>query len=459
MPPEPPSSSINRSRSSRFHCSTFLRVFRWTLCAALFPAWATTTNLPSTVLDVPLIERLTEEFHTNHPAIKAALHRTSAANLDVDAVRYWGDPQLRMGGILNSRRGGNPAQEGNVLYGVEQRIPVFGKERAARGVAKADAALESERTALLLQFMRRDLSKALFELALTDRLLALGREDLAWLDTQLRLAESRLLSATGSQLETLRLQGERARRTAQLATEHSRRDEARVTVNRLLNRDSSTPFPTLELPEIADAITLTPDLLRHATNTEPRLLVATREIRSAEARVHATRKSRLPNLAVGIEGRQFHGDAGFREGMLTVGFNLPWFNATRYGKDLERDKQRHASTRLERESLLQEVVAEIHHRIAAIAAARREALVYRDDLIPRNEQAVQLAVAGWMSSRIDARDMMEARRMQVDARVTLARACATQWIEMSDLVLCCGLSDLELLQELGRPASAPTPNP
>ena len=145
--------------------------------------------------------------------------------------------------------------------------------------------------------------------------------------------------------------------------------------------------------------------------------------------------------------------------MLTVGFNLPWFNATRYGKDLERDKQRHASTRLERESLLQEVVAEIHHRIAAIAAARREALVYRDDLIPRNEQAVQLAVAGWMSSRIDARDMMEARRMQVDARVTLARACATQWIEMSDLVLCCGLSDLELLQELGRPASAPTPNP
>lgn len=431
------------------------RVLGWILAAQLFRVSAASTNTDSMVLDLALIERLNEELRTNQPAVKAALHRTAAASLEVDAVRKWEDPQFKIGGTLNSARGPNPAEEGNVIYGVEQRLPVFGKERASRRVAEADAALETERASLLLQFQRRDLSKALFELALADRLVALGHEDLDWLETQLRVAESRLLSGTGSQLESLRLQGERSRRVAQLATEESRREEARVAVNRFLNRNTSAVFPTLELPEIASPIELTPDLVRHATNTEPRLMVATREVRSAEARVDATRKSRLPNLAVGIEGRQFHGDGGFREGMFTVGINLPWFNASRYRKELHRDQQRHAATLREREAMLQDVVAEIHHRVAAIAAARREALVYRDDLIPRNERAVQLAVAGWMSSRMDSKDMMEARRMQVEARAMLARAIAMQWIEMSDLVLCCGLGDLELLQELGRPTQIP----
>jgi outer membrane protein TolC len=253
----------------------------------------------------------------------------------------------------------------------------------------------------------------------------------------------------------LRLQNDRSRRTAQLATEASRREEARVTVNRFLNRDSSSPFPTLELPDIADALVLTTNLFRHATNTEPRLMVASREIRAAQARVEATRKSRLPNLAVGVEGRQFHGDGGFREGLFTVGFNLPWFNAARYRKEVGRDEARHSATRQEREALVQEVSSELHHRIAAIEAARREALVYRDELLPRSERAVQLALDGWMSSRMDAREMMDARRMQVEAQSMLARAIASQWIEMSDLVLCCGLSDLELLQQLGRPKPTP----
>lgn len=406
-------------------------------------------------LDITFIERLSESMRTNHPALKAARHRTTAASEDVRAVPQWADPAFKVGGSMSSVRGGNPAEDGNLVYGLEQQLPVFGKERAARRLAEAEASLETERASLQFQLQRRDLSKALFELALQDRLIALGQEDLTWLEAQLKVAEARLLAGTGSQLETLRLQSERAMRTNLLGTEIRRGTEARATVNQLLGRSPESSFPLLTLPDIAQPIVVTPDLIRFATNTEPRLLVASRELRAAEARVESARKARLPDLAVGVEGRQFHGDAGFREGLFTVGFNLPWFNGKRYRAALTREKERQSALQLDRTSLELEVVTEIHQRIARIESARSEAWVLREDILPRTRQSVALTLAGWTSSRMEFREMMEARRLSVEGEAALARAIAMQWIEMSDLVLCCGLSDLEMLQELGAPKNRP----
>ena len=46
------------------------------------------------------------------------------------------------------------------------------------------------------------------------------------------------------------------------------------------------------------------------------------------------------------------------------------------------------------------------------------------------------------------RDVLEARRMVLEGRTMQARAVAEQYQMMADLVLCCGLGDLESLQML-----------
>ena len=311
--------------------------------------------------------------------------------------------------------------------------------------------MESQRAEVQFQTLRRDLSRALFELALADRAIALGEEDLRWLDTTLTVAEARLRAGTATQFEMLRLQNERARRASELITDRRRREDAAVTVNRLLARDPAAAFPALELPPVADPVAYTPGLVTFATNTEPRLLLAAREIRVAASRMEATRRSRLPDVSVGVEGRQFHGDGGFREGMFTVGFSLPWLNGGKYRRDLAREQERHVASQHDRDAMVLDVVNEIHHRTVSIDAARREALLYRDDILPRSEQALAVATAGWSSGKMEVRDVLEGRRLLVEARLALARAVAMQWSEMSDLVLCCGLSDLEMLQQLGRP--------
>ena len=50
--------------------------------------------------------------------------------------------------------------------------------------------------------------------------------------------------------------------------------------------------------------------------------------------------------------------------------------------------------------------------------------------------------------QITLRDVLEARRMLVEARLMFARAVAEQYEMLSELVLCCGLGDLEALQML-----------
>jgi outer membrane protein TolC len=98
-----------------------------------------------------------------------------------------------------------------------------------------------------------------------------------------------------------------------------------------------------------------------------------------------------------------------------------------------------------------ELRAELHHLTAKIDAARREAMLYRNEIIPRSRQALESAQAAWQSNRDAFRDVLDARRMLLDAQTMYHRAVAEQYVTLSELVLCCGIGDLEALDMLVQP--------
>src|SRR5688572_9033556 len=81
---------------------------------------------------------------------------------------------------------------------------------------------------------------------------------------------------------------------------------------RLLNRELHSPLPKFTLPDVAPPVAYNSNLVKLAVKYEPKLRLMDREIRAAEAQVFATRKSRLPDLSAGVEGRQYSGDGGFQ---------------------------------------------------------------------------------------------------------------------------------------------------
>jgi outer membrane protein TolC len=402
----------------------------------------------NTVVVTPqFIIRLAEELRTNHPALLAAEARTNAAAANLAAVRMWEDPIARVGGV--SARRDMRANEGDLLYGVEQKLPLFGKPQRARAVARAELATEQANATLQFQLLRRDLAKALFRTALAHHVVEIGQQDLAWLQTMVGATEAKYRAGEATLAELLEVQNELAKRTNQLHTDLALRSNQEFTLNRLLNRAPESPWPALQLPPVAPAIPFSQRLVDLAWKYEPKTLVLRQQIKQAEAAVALARRQRLPDLSAGVEARNYSGDGSLRQGVVVLSLNLPWGNAEKYRNDIRREEAKLRAAELELADWQLAVRQEVHYLTVAIDAARREALLYRDEIIPRSEQALASARAAWETGRRTLREVLETRRMLLEARLMYARAVAEQYTMMAELVLCCGLGDFEALEMIG----------
>jgi len=353
----------------------------------------------------------------------------------------------RLGGM--AAREEMRADEGDLIYGVEQKLPLFGKAKLARSVARAEVSTEMANADYQFQVLRRELAKAVFRTALADEVVVIGQQDLAWLETITRTMEGKFQASEATLVEVLQLQNERAKRTTQLDTDRDRLGHEQVTLNRMLNRDLLSPWPTLELPALAGSVVYGPRLMDFALKYEPRIELLRRQIKQAEATVALTRRQRLPDINAGLEARNYSGDGSFRQGVLVFSMALPWVNAGKYRHEIQRDEAKLKAAELDLADYELSVREEVHQLTVKIDAARREAVLYRDQIIPRSQSALGSARSGWEANRGSFRDVLDARRMLLEGRLMDARAISEQYQMLSELVLCCGLGDMEALQMIG----------
>src|SRR5881409_3355843 len=90
------------------------------------------------IASASLLNGWAAEARTNNPSLKAADSRVRSATLNAEAVRTWEDPTALFGGSVYSSRGFNPSEDGNLAYGVEQKLPLWGRTKLARRVAQAE---------------------------------------------------------------------------------------------------------------------------------------------------------------------------------------------------------------------------------------------------------------------------------------------------------------------------------
>ncbi len=427
------------------------------LLGALTNAWRSNAAVSANVVTSDFLNLLAAEARTNAPSLRAERSRVEAARANAAAVRTWEDPMFTLGGMTARRS--MRADDGDLLVGVEQKLPLFGKPAAARRAAESEVATQQAAETLAFQMLRLEIARQAFKAALADRAVELAQEDVAWLDALVQLAEQQFLVGKAAQVDVIKAQIDRAKRAEQIRTESERRDHERVALNRLLNRDFAASWPRFELPALAESVEFSSRLVDLSLKFEPRLKVLQREVEQAATFAEVTRLKRLPEFGVGVEARSFTGNGEFRQGMVFFNVNLPFWNLDKYRADHARDT---AKMRAAEESLADhrlQAAKEVHELITAVAAARREALLYRDQVIPRAELAVASARTAWETERGMFRDVLESRRMLVESRLMFARAVAEQYTMLSQLAFTCGTSDFEALkkqsEKLGEPSTKP----
>ena len=369
---------------------------------------------------------------------------------------------FKFGGAVASDRGPMLDQEGDLIYELEQKLPVFGLPRLEREQALAEEAGALLQTDFEIQALRRTLALQLFQTALLQRQVELTQNDVQWLETLVDDAVERVRNGLASAVDVLRARNERDRRATRGQIEKNELAAAHARLNRILNRDAQAPWPPLMLPPLMQPVAYSEQLVALALNYEPRLKVMRQEAKVAGVSARLAHRRRLPEVVASVEGRQYSGDGGFREGMFKMGLTLPWFNQAKYRAEREREEARRRALSAGAEDYELEVREEIVRLTAAIDSARREAVLYRDTVLPRTRQVIDTLRNNWLGGRALLTDLLEARRELLEAEVMWARAVAGQYRMLSELVLCCGLGDLGALERLGilpeqESASVPTP--
>ena len=398
------------------------------------------------VISTALINRLVAEARTNNPSLKAADSRVRSAALNAEAVRTWEDPMAMFGGSVYSSRGFDPSAEGNLAYGVEQKLPLWGRPKLTRRVAQAETSMREAEVNYRARQLRSEITKTLVVTALAERVVEIGEQDVAWLQATEKATDNKYRAGQAVVADTLQIQNEVAKRNDALRTDRRRLAHEHFTLNRLLNRE--VRWPSLLLPPVAPAVPLSAKLLSLALQNEPKLELLEQEIKQAAASAELTRKTRLPDVSLGVEGRQYSGDGEFRSGMFTLRFSIPLANRDKYRKDYQRDKERQKSAEQEREDQVLLVREELHHLAVGIEAMRREALLHTDEISTRAVQALTSRLSEWEAGRGSFRDVLDARRMLLESELMSARATAEEHQMLADMLLWTGLENLEALTAL-----------
>src|SRR5580658_54358 len=148
-------------------------------------------DAPSVVISTEYINSLVAEARTNNPSLKAADSLVRAATLNAEAVRTWESPAFVVGGSTFSARGMDPAQFGDLAYGIEQKLPLWGRPKLTRRAAEAETSARLADANYRLQQLRRDLSKELLAAALAEQVVDIGEQDLTWLEATVNAVETR----------------------------------------------------------------------------------------------------------------------------------------------------------------------------------------------------------------------------------------------------------------------------
>lgn len=402
-----------------------MHLFKTTAALALALAAAAHAADSSTPASTNFIHRLVGEAVTKHPKVGAAEARTQAAASAARGVRLWQDPQVGLGVMAanNMRR----RLRGDILASIDQPLPRLSLYKAEKRKANAAELAQQASQRQTANELGLSVAQAVLELALADEVIRLQAENLAWLDTLVKAAEERSKNPDATATETLRLESEFAVRNQTLAAARRQRAQFATTLNLLLVRPPDAPWAPLMLPAEAEEIFNSIVLQIRMEHDNPQLNAMQHQVEGAEAEADAARARKKPMFSVGTQYFTYSRGT-LNDSMLVFGFKmtLPWFNGRVYKADIERAEQLRAATQQDLDAEKRELYTQLTALITEAKNQQQLVEAYTDEVLPKSEQALATLQNAWVSSKATLLEVLDARRLLLDARTEQKRALAAR---------------------------------
>ncbi len=389
---------------------------------------------PPAPRDLLAREELTLE---NALALTDALNPLLASerkNVDLAAVALWEarlypNPEIRLGIEEYRTRDGSTIGKTERTAGVE--IPLVLSGRIGRAASLAEA--ERETAALEFLWRRRQIlngtRRAFISLLSARREAELARESLDLARSVRDASEERFRAQTVPEMEVLKASVALARAEIDL---RNARDREAAALQALHAAMGDVDFPGKRISGELAARFPVPHLeaLRgHVLALHPLLEAATRAKEAAGLDLSLARAERIPEPRFEVAAGRDPEDATIVEAGLSI--PLPLFNrgqARIAGANL---RIRQAELRFQ--AVRNDLLLRLAEDYRAFAAAQDRVHVYRREILPKAEKALDQTAEGYRLGRYALLDLLDAQRTLAESKIAFAAALADLNLAAADL--------------------------
>jgi outer membrane protein, heavy metal efflux system len=382
---------------------------------------------------LPLSEVVASVLEHN-PVIQSSQAKWRASVQRVPQAEAWEDPKLGVSTVFG-RFVSIPANSfTDQSVGIEQMIPVSGKNRS-KGRAAAAEALESFEEARRRQLdVVTKAKSSYYQLASLYRLLDLNKADEQSLLQSRDATQAKFEVGTQTQADLLLANNERqkvieARRDLeqQISNEQS-------ILNVLMNRDPFAPLGRPgALPE--NATMPSSEKLRQVLLTNrPEIRGAQAMLTSAQAKLELAKREWIPDPTVSFEGQRYN-DASQAISQVGggVSISLPWLNGKKYRAEEEEARSGVDAAESELISAQTEALGLLRNQLQKIETLHHHIELYRGNLLPTARQTVTSYQADYETDKTTLLMLLSAQRSLFDLETMYAQHLADYQTALAEL--------------------------
>ncbi len=376
----------------------------------------------------PDLETYLEFGLRNSADLRAAYEDWRAAAERIEQTSTLPDPKLSYGEFLEEVQTRTGPQERR--FGLSQAFPWPGQLSKQASVAERRAEASWQRVESERLRVAAEIEVAFQEYAFLGRERRITEELLGLLRGLEPVVQSQVVAGRGQE-DILRLQVEIGRLEDDLESILRRRPalSARLADSMHLQQ---APGETLPLPELVEPETRTIDVRRasaQALERNPRLLELFEQVEAGREAEDLASYRRKPRFAVGVDYIQT-GEAvnpslsGSGDDPLLVGLSLSlpiWTSSYAAFEREARHAVRAAQQRLD--SLRSTLKSRVEEEAYRIDDATRRIVLYRESLIPRAEESLELTLGSYRAGKASILDLIDSERALLEFELSLWRAC------------------------------------
>jgi len=338
------------------------------------------------------------------PAIHRAVRDLQAMGYQVPQVTSLDDPMLTLlpptGDMTQTAAGMMDAQ-----IGISQKIPFPGRLHTRGKVAEQEVRMAFATLTDVRIRTVSDVARAYYDYYLADVSIEITRSSQDLLRQIRDVASARYRAGTATQQDVLRAEVELYSLTNELITLQQQRTTAQAKLNALMNRPVEAPLPPPKAFDLQSVDWRLPAALDQAVESNPQLVRLREQIKRDLESIHLARLKYLPDLQLGFSYTLIGSGispvaSGDDNWSLPFGLNLPiWWQRLRAGV-LGANAQTLSSVEQFQEAR-NTIFFGLQDTLVKVDTQYRQAILYRDLLVPRARQTVEVSTAAYQAGNLE----------------------------------------------------------